>query len=223
MFAALLLVTGLFAQDYSEPDFTHSEGIPWCFELEITGEPQDCAVQLANDTILMFDYTADAIEDEWGDRLARLDISHHAFDGTLLQTLSEEVGRTYAFPEVADINNDGTEELLIPTYTGNVNTVWQVYQNVESQFVHAGEVSGLELEYDAEVGLPAISSRGSASTWYRSVWFLDSGALILAYELETDLGFETCSIVEGAAMSESPQSAEEIIAACQAVMEGAEQ
>ena len=216
--AVLLLAVGLAAQDYSQPDFTHSEGTPWCFELEITGEPQDCALPMANDTLAMLTYTTDAAEDEWGNSLARVDVTHHAFDGTVLQSFSELVDRTYAVPEATDINNDGVEEILIPTYTGNVNTVWQVWHQVDDVFVDAGEVSGLGLEYDETLGLPSISSRGSASTWYRTVWYLDPVGLVLVYELVTDLGMESCSIEEGPAMQETSRTGEEIVASCEAAM-----
>jgi len=220
MFATFLFTAVFAAQDYSEPDTTHSEGMPWCSELEITGEPVDCALSLSNDTMLLLDYTADTAVDEWGEPLASLEVRHHQLDGSLIQTFNEVVDRTYAVPEATDINNDGIEEVLIPTYTGNVNSVWQVWQLVDGVFVDAGEVSGLGLAYDADIGLPVIASRGSASTWFRSAWFLDPEGLILVYELETDLGFETCSVVEGSAISESAQTAAEIIAACEADMAG---
>lgn len=206
------------AEDFSQPDFTHQEGEPWCDMVDYQGEHVDCALQLRNDSILYFDYTADAAVNEWGEQADALEVTHRQADGTLLQTFNESVGRTFAQPELADVDNDGDMDLMIPTYTGNVNTTWRVWQQIDGTFHFAGEVSGLGLEYDPDTGFTSISSRGSAVTYFREVYRLGADGLTSAYTLETDVDAQRCGFIEGPGFASSGLDRSTIITRCQAGM-----
>merc|ERR1712018_668278 len=93
-----------------------------------------------------------------------LTIAVNPVDGVAYQSFEETV-YTPGYPKLADVNNDGQLELMVPTYLGNVNTNWSVYQQLDGALAKAGEVNGLGLSYDDQTGLAAISARSSAASW----------------------------------------------------------
>lgn len=216
MWTTISVLAGLVAaQDYSQPDFTHDEGLPWCDMIQFSGEHEDCALVLEDGRVLEFDYTANGAEDEWGDSATALTVTLHTRAGRALQTIEETVGRTFGYPEISDIDNDGDEELMIATYTGNVNTTWSVWQQTPDGFVAAGEVGGLSLEYNEDTGFATISSRGSASSWSIEAYQLTADGLVSVYTLNSDLYTMNCSVDEGPAFAGSGLDAAAMEAECE--------
>jgi len=201
-------------------ELTQSAEVPQCDVIDYDGAHIDCVLLLNDDHTLFLDFTADAAQDEWGDPVELLEVSVMKPGMGVVQTFTETVGNTFNYPALADVDNDGDLELMIATYTGNVNTTWHVWQQTADDFLFAGEVNGLGLEFNEETGLSVISSRGSAVTYYWDGYRLEENGLVAVYSLMTDLHARTCTLDQGPGFAESGLDADAILAACSADMVG---
>jgi hypothetical protein len=139
-------------------------------------------------------------------------------DGAELQSFDEEHGNAMSAPSLEDLDQDGDPELIIPDFTGNVNTVYRIRQLIDGRFEPAGEVSGLGLERDEETGLLGISSRGSAVQYAYHAYVLSDDGLVLAYELDSDLADRACVLTPGPAFDATGLDANELLTACEAAL-----
>lgn len=198
-----------------EPISARLAAAPSCDSLAYDQGRTDCVLALGEDMLVFFDYGP--VEDDSFRGASALTIAVNPVDGGDYQIFEESVS-TPGNPELADVNNDGRLELMVPTYLGNVNTNWSVYQQLDGALAKAGEVNGLGLSYDDQTGLAAISSRSSAVSWVIQRYRLDEAGLSLVYALNTDMAEQTCSLEQGPAFAASGLNANDILTRCEAGM-----
>jgi hypothetical protein len=89
-----------------------------------------------------------------------------------IQEFKERMGNTFNGPNVKDFDGDGKADVLLPLETGNVNTSWAVYRQVDGpKFVNVGELSGVSV-IKTETGYIAVQGRSSAADYYVSFYTL---------------------------------------------------
>lgn len=136
--------------------------------------------------------------------------------GTELQRFSETHGDAMSAPSLEDLDQDGDPELIVPDFTGNVNTVYRIRHLMDGRFEPAGEVSGLGLERDEDTGLLGITSRSSAVRYGYHAYVLSDDGLVLAYALESDLADRACVLTPGPAFDAAGLDANTLLTACEA-------
>ena len=198
-----------------EPISARVAAAPSCDSLAYDQGRTDCVLALGEDLLVFFDYGP--FEGDGFRGASALTIAVNPVDGGDYQVFEETVS-TSGNPELGDVNNDGMLELMVPTYLGNVNTSWSVYQQLDGGLAKAGEVSGLDLSYDDQTGLTAISARSSAVSWVIQRYRLDDAGLTLVYALNTDMAEQTCSLDQGPAFATSGLNANDILTRCEAGM-----
>lgn len=184
------------------PQSTVDEGLLLC-----DGAMEEGCVAAVSDTLGL---TYAAREDGYDFTLLALE------DGEALQSFDEERGNALSGPYLEDFDQDGDPELIIPDFTGNVNTAYRIRQLIDGRFEPAGEVSGLGLERDEESGLLGISSRSSAVSYGHHVYVLSDDGLVLVYALESDLADRACVLTPGPAFDAAGQTADALLSACEA-------
>jgi hypothetical protein len=201
------------------PISTRLEAAPACDSLGYDEGRQDCVLVLGEDMLVFFDYgTSEGDSFREGSPLT---IAVNPVDGVDYQSFEETV-YTPGYPELADVNNDGQLELMVPTSTGNVNTSWSVYQQLEGGLAARGSVSGLGLEYNETSGLASISARSSAASWVVEHYLLDETGLEPAFTRFIALGeeSETCEVLLGPAFERSGLDLGQVLDDCE--LRGAE-
>ena len=94
-----------------------------------------------------------------------------------LQTIDERMGNTFGAPSLEDFDKDGKIDILIPLETGNVNTTWAAWRQVEGgKFVRAGEPNGVSIE-KTQSGYIATPARSAANEWGVSFYKLEADQL----------------------------------------------
>jgi hypothetical protein len=91
-----------------------------------------------------------------------------------IQTFKERMGNTFNGPELVDFDKDGKVDIQLPLETGNVNTSWAIWRQVEDgKFVRiqADDLSGVELT-KTDSGYIATQGRSSANEYYVSFYKL---------------------------------------------------
>lgn len=83
--------------------------------------------------------------------------------GALIGDFSEITNGEYAYPALQDVNGDGRDDLIIPRATDAVNWVHSLWLQQEGgDFVHAGEVTGSEVNWASRGYVAAIRQTGAA-------------------------------------------------------------
>jgi hypothetical protein len=92
-------------------------------------------------------------------------------------TLTESAVYDYiAAPELADVDADGLNDILIPLSTGNVNTTYGVWlQRAGLTFTRAGELGSLPLR--TPEGVIFAQGRSSAASWTSEFYTLEADTL----------------------------------------------
>ena len=171
------------------------------------GLAEGCVQSVTDTTGLIYS----AIDGGYDFRLLALE------DGAGLQSFGEEHGNAVSGPSLQDLDQDGDLELIVPDFTGNVNTVYRIWQQVsEERFEPAGELSGFDLTPDVQTGLIGISSRGSAVQYSYNTYVLTEDGLVLVYQLDTDYADAACVLTQGPAFEASSHDADLLLNACEA-------
>jgi len=83
-----------------------------------------------------------------------------------IQEIVERMGNTFNGPSTEDFDKDGKADLMLPLETGNVNTTWALWRQVDGlKFVRVGEPSGVSV-VKTDSGFIAVQGRSSASEYY---------------------------------------------------------
>jgi len=96
-----------------------------------------------------------------------------------IQEFKERMGNTFNGPALVDFDQDGKVDIQLPLETGNVNTSWAIWRQVEDgKFVRieAEDLSGVEL-MKTDSGYIATQGRSSASEYYVSFYKLTEATL----------------------------------------------
>ncbi len=90
-----------------------------------------------------------------------------------IQEFKERMGNTFNGPTVKDFDGDGKADVLLPLETGNVNTTWAVWRQVDGpKFVRVGEPNGVSI-VKTDSGYIAVQGRSSAADYYVSFFKLE--------------------------------------------------
>lgn len=121
------------------------------------------------DCRLMFpDQSGMAIEARYApaeDDSTKITVQVVATGDATLQTFEERMGNTFNGPLLEDFDKDGKTDIQIPLETGNVNTTWALWRQVDgNKFVRIGEPSGVSI-VKTDSGYLASQARSSANSW----------------------------------------------------------
>ncbi|WP_417492402.1 hypothetical protein [Maricaulis sp.] len=198
-------------QGFDQPDFVHDEGQPWCDELEAGRGSTDCALVLGEDHLIFFQYAPSS-------QGSRLMVNLNTLEGQEVQSVGPiTIEGTMASPALRDINDDEREELFIPLLTGNVNTLYSVWQQDDEGLFHrAGELSGFDIDgFELRNGLVITHSRGDAATSYETGSRLTPDGLGTVYEMLIDYAARDCRLLDQGGLAAMGLSAQAVIAACE--------
>ena len=170
------------------------------------GLAEACFEQVSDTTGLMYART----EGGYAFRLLAMQ------DGAELQSFTETHGNAISGPSLEDLDQDGDPELIVPDFTGTVNTVYRIWQLIDGRFALAGEVSGFDLEHDPETGLIGLSSRSSAIQYVYQAYLLTEEGLVLAYAMDSNFGDRTCVLTPGPVFDLMGLDANALLTACEA-------
>ncbi|HVY88185.1 MAG TPA: hypothetical protein VG942_04910 [Hyphomonadaceae bacterium] len=83
-----------------------------------------------------------------------------------LQTITETMGNTFAAPSLIDIDGDGRQDVQLPLETGNANTSWAIWRQMDDgkAFIRIGEPNGVEIK-KTDSGYIAVPARSAANEW----------------------------------------------------------
>jgi hypothetical protein len=134
----------------------------------------DCRLALPDNSGLAVEARYTKAEDE----STKVTVQIVAPGDATLQTIEETMGNTFNRISAQDIDKDGKADLLLPLETGNVNTTWAVWRQLDDgkSFVRIGEPSGIEVVKTAS-GYFAVPSRSSANEWEVAFYQLEENAL----------------------------------------------
>ncbi len=109
--------------------------------------------------------------------------------GVERQRLSIETEVPDGTPFLADVNGDGAPDLLVPSFTGNANAVFEVWtwRPAVRRFDRAGEVSGIAFGWDRP-WLVSLGRDGCCGAAYAFQAYRPDGQLDEAFSIEVGLG-----------------------------------
>ncbi|WP_417483690.1 hypothetical protein [Maricaulis salignorans] len=198
-----------------EAEVSERGGDAWCDEFEAgEGASTDCALRVDDQRFLYLDYLTD--DDGYASQLV---LSQHRFAGTTLATSEPiDVEPVYGVAGLRDLDGDGAAELLIPLFSGNVNTVFSVWHQDETGlFAPVGELSGYGIDsFEARNGLVIAPSRGNAVTHYQAASRIGASGLEAVYEIEIDYEQRTCQLTYSTDLAAAGLDAASLIADCEA-------
>ncbi|WP_417493007.1 hypothetical protein [Maricaulis sp.] len=198
-----------------EAEVSERGGDAWCDEFEAgEGSSTDCALRVDDQRFVYLDYLTD--EDGYASQMV---LSQHSFAGATLATSGPiDVEPVYGVAALRDLDGDGTAELVIPLFAGNVNTVYAVWrQDAAGLFAPVGEVSTYGIDsLELRDGLIIAPSRGSAVTYYETASRFGADGIETVYELEMNYDSRTCRLADESGLAAAGLDAAALISACEA-------
>ncbi|MEE2524830.1 hypothetical protein V0U79_00495 [Hyphobacterium sp. HN65] len=205
----------LMAQDADANDsiFVLSPLSENCASLDSSQQHSDCYLMPADGRELLISFSFE--EGEWSER-GRMIVQaalvstnsdgerQRCPDGCLLQTFYFET-ESFFYPSLADINDDGFQDIRIPLVTGNVNTEYAIFMGTEDGFLHQPwQVSGFAVESANYDSLIVARSRSSAAESYAEFYRFDGervigeATVLLSFmNVENPDDGPDCSLVDG--------------------------
>lgn len=133
----------------------------------------DCRAMFADQSGMAIEARYKPAEDD----STEITVSVVAKGDATVQTIDERMGNTFNAPSLEDFDKDGKIDILVPLETGNVNTTWAAWRQVDGgKFVRVGEPNGVSIEKTAS-GYIATPARSSANAWDISFYKLDADQL----------------------------------------------
>jgi hypothetical protein len=133
----------------------------------------DCRAMFADQSGMAIEARYNPAEDD----STAITISVVAKGDATAQTIDERMGNTFNAPSLEDFDKDGKIDILVPLETGNVNTTWAAWRQVDGgKFVRVGEPNGVSIEKTAS-GYIATPARSAANEWGISFYKLDADQL----------------------------------------------
>jgi len=128
------------------------------------------------DCRLMFpDQSGMAIEARYApaeDDSTKITVQVVATGDATMQEFEERMGNTFNAPLLDDFDRDGKVDIQLPLETGNVNTTWALWRQVDGgKFVRVGDPTGVSI-VKTDSGYIAAQGRSSASEYYVSFYKL---------------------------------------------------
>lgn len=121
-----------------------------------------------------------------------------------IQEIVELMGATFNGPTIEDFDKDGKADILLPLETGNVNTTWAVWRQIEGhKFVRVGEPSGVSIN-KTDSGYIAVQGRSSAAEYFVDFYRLESDTLKLALTVRVTADAEGDAVTSVTCTLESP-------------------
>lgn len=167
--------------------------LPDCGEADYDGAHADCRLALSDGREMVFDFTADAASNEWGEPIESVDITFAGADGQVQQAFADTAGRSFAYPSLSDVDGDGDFDLLLPQETGNVNTTSHVWLQDGGRFIAAGSINGIGIDPEGD-GLMSVPARSSAAEWETTYYVARENRLLGVFSVSTDLSDNSCSV-----------------------------
>jgi hypothetical protein len=198
-----------------EAEVSERGGDAWCDEFEDgEGSTSDCALRVNDQRFVYLDYLTD--ENGYASQMVLTQLS---FAGELLARSEPiEVEPVYSVAALRDLDGDGADELLLPLFAGNVNTVFSVWrQDAAGLFAPVDEVSTYSIDsLETRDGLVIAPSRGSAVTHYETASRFGPAGLETVYELESDHEHQTCQLTDASGLAAAGIDGARLIADCEA-------
>lgn len=133
----------------------------------------DCRLMFADQSGMAIEARYTPAEDD----STQINVQVVAPGDATLQTIDERMGNTFNGPSLEDFDKDGKLDILLPLETGNVNTTWAAWRQLDAgKFVRVGEPSGVSIVKTAS-GYIATPARSSANEWSISFYKLEGDAL----------------------------------------------
>lgn len=164
-------------------------GLPTCAEAEAASGSQlpeltHCRLEVGEGRSVLVSSTG--MTD--GEGVLRAEIT--GADGASLQVIEEAATGFYNYPYLEDLTGDGALDLMVPQFSGMVNTSYAFWvQGPDGNFSRAGELSGFEITLSSD-GLIAASGRSSAVEWETGYFSVENGTLAEVAVVVTRPGLE---------------------------------
>lgn len=166
--------------------------LPSCADLEYEGTHQDCVLTTADGATATFTFEPG----EW-DEDGRVSVL--APDGDVLAEVEFET-ESFFYPYLEDLDGNGSDDILVPLVTGNVNTETLLIMGSEGGYLVASRnINGYAFD-PVEPGLFVVMARSSAAERYASFYTWSGEALELEASVaitHEDDDTATCTLATG--------------------------
>lgn len=169
--------------------------MPSCAELEYEGHHEDCRLEVEDERGLEVRFEF-APGDEFGE-VANVHVVRGEETVTRFSVTEIE---SFFYPELMDVDQDGHADLLVPTITGNVNTMYMLHLGTEDGFADSGDVVSGHTIAPVEPGLFSVSARDSAVAHYVEYFAVEDGQLVTEALVRLEFQDEdtmTCALENG--------------------------
>lgn len=173
---AALAISGCSPAPDGEGDVAAAKRMPLPDCATVEAEDKGAEGWKHPDCRLMFpDQSGMAIEARYTpaeDDSTKITVQIVATGDATMQTFEERMGNTFNGPLLDDFDKDGKVDIQLPLETGNVNTTWALWRQVDGgKFVRIGEPSGVSI-VTTDSGYLAAQGRSSAAEYYVSFYKL---------------------------------------------------